>query len=463
MIGSAEYDLAKYLDQLIKPHIPDQFMVSSTTQFLDRVKSIFFQPSDKLVSFDVVSLFTNVPLKETIRIISSYLYPECGESCLPFPKKSFEKLMKIATGGFFMHQDKVYTQTDGVAMGNPLGPTLANFFLAHLETTSLNKFSGIRPKLYLRYVDDVFAVFEEESQIKPFFDYLNQLHKNLTFTSELGTKTLPFLNVEIQVNANDFNSWVYRKKTHTGVLLNFSAIVPGSWKTGLVMCLLHQAKTICSSDFYFRSEVSRLKEMFFLNGYPKSFFDKAFQRFLDKQNNDAVPTADENTEDLKTVNLTIPFLGEASNKFAKQMVSLFKSTYNVKLLPVFTSTKIGDYFSLKSGTPFPYSSNVVYQFHCLRDAGCSYIGQSKRHLMTRVNEHLSLHKPGGSQSEIKNHVYKCPSCHKQFLSVDNFKILKKCKTSYETVIHEALRIKKLRPKLNKQLLKGGVSYLLKVF
>ena len=145
------------------------------------------------------------------------------------------------------------------------------------------------------------------------------------------------------------------------------------------------------------------------------------------------------------------------------MVSLFKSTYNVKLLPVFTSTKIGDYFSLKSGTPFPYSSNVVYQFHCLRDAGCSYIGQSKRHLMTRVNEHLSLHKPGGSQSEIKNHVYKCPSCHKQFLSVDNFKILKKCKTSYETVIHEALRIKKLRPKLNKQLLKGGVSYLLKVF
>ena len=385
-----------------------------------------------------------------------YLYPEVGESSLPFPKKSFEKLLTIATGGLFMHQDKFYTQIDGVAMGNPLGPTLANFFLAHLETTSLNNFSGHGPKMYLRYVDDVFAVFEEESQIKPFFDYLNQLHKNLKFTAELGTKTLPFLNVEIEVNANDFNSWVYRKKTHTGVLLNFSAIVPGSWKTGLVMCLLHQAQSICSSEFYFRSEVAKLKEMFYSNGYPKSFFDKALEKFIEKQNMDVIPTADENTEDVKKVNLTIPFLGEASRKFAKQMVSLFKSTYNVKLVPVFTSTKIGDYFSLKSGTPFPYSSNVVYQFHCLRDAGCSYIGQSKRHLTTRVKEHLSPPKLGGAQSEIKTHIFdNCPICSKRFLSVDNFKILKKCKTRYETIIHEALNIKKTSTKTKQTINERG--------
>ena len=461
MIGSAEYDLAKYLDALIKPHIPDCFMVNSTKQFLDRVKSIFFQSTDKLVSFDVVSLFTNVPLNDTIKIISSYLYPEGVESCMPFPKKSFEKLMKIATGGLFMHQDRFYTQTDGVAMGNPLGPTLANFFLAHLETTVLNKFPGSKPKLYLRYVDDIFAVFEEESHIIPFFNYLNQLHKNLAFTTELGGRTLPFLNVEIEVNANNFNSWVYRKKTHTGVLMNFSAIVPISWKTGLVMGQLHRAKTICSNDLYFRQEVAKLKEMFCCNGYSRSFFDKAYQWFLNKQDVDIVPTVDEDTEVIKTVNLTIPYLGEASDKFAKQMISLVKKTYNVKVLPVFTSTKIGDYFSLKTSTPFPYSANVVYQFHCLRDAGCSYIGQSKRHLLTRVNEHLSL--TGGPESQIKNHIYNCPKCHKQFLSVENFKVLKKCRTSFETMIQEALKIKRLRPKLNKQLVKGGVSYLLKVF
>ena len=128
----------------------------------------------------------------------------------------------------------------------------------------------------MRYVDDVFAVFEQESHIPAFFDYLDQLHQNLAFTMELGTRTLPFLNVEIEVNGDDFDSWVYRKKTHTGVLLNYSAVVPGGWKTGLVMCLLHQAKTICSNEFYFTKEVSKLKEMFFFfYGYPISFFDKA--------------------------------------------------------------------------------------------------------------------------------------------------------------------------------------------
>ena len=244
-----------------------------------------------------------------------------------------------------------------------------------------------------------------------------------------------------------------------------SAIVPGSWKSGLIMCLLHQARNICSNETYFSNEVSKLKDMFSRNGYPMSFFDKVYLKFRERYiSNSALPADNdsENEEEL-TVNLTIPFVGEASNVFAKQMISLVKSTYNIKVLPVFTSVKIGDYFSLKCGTPFPYSTNVVYQFNCLRDADCSYIGQTKRHLLTRVNEHLSLHKPSGPKSEIKSHIYNCPICHARFLSVDNFKVLKKCKNSYDIRIHEALKIKKLRPKLNKQLMKGGVSYLLKVF
>ena len=218
-----------------------------------------------------------------------------------------------------------------------------------------------------------------------------------------------------------------------------------------------------SSDTYFKNEVSKLKEMFFLNGYPRSFFDRAFQNFMDRLSRDCTPTVEEDSEDIKKVNLTVPYLGEPSRKFAKQMKSLFKSTYNVKLQPVFTTTKIGDYFSLKDRTPFPYSANVVYQFHCLRDAGCTYIGQTKRHLLTRVKEHLSPLKQSGPKSEVRTHINRCPSCHKNFLGIDNFKVLKKCQNSYETVIHEALTIKRFQPKLNKQLMKAGASYLLKVF
>ena len=71
--------------------------------------------------------------------------------------------------------------------------------------------------------------------------------------------------------------------------------------------------------------------MFCLNGYPKTFFDRAFKKFQDKQNADIIPTVDENLEEVQTVNLTIPYIGEASNLFAKQMRSLFKTNFNVKL------------------------------------------------------------------------------------------------------------------------------------
>ena len=69
--------------------------------------------------------------------------------------------MHLATQGMFLYNNKLYKQIDGVAMGSPLGCTLANFFLGHLETVIFKQPSSTHPKMYLRYVDDVFAVFDE--------------------------------------------------------------------------------------------------------------------------------------------------------------------------------------------------------------------------------------------------------------------------------------------------------------
>ena len=54
---------------------------------------------------------------------------------------------------------KLYQQHDGVSMGSPLAPILANFFLAHIENKLLGKQLDFHPKLYSRYVDDIFATF----------------------------------------------------------------------------------------------------------------------------------------------------------------------------------------------------------------------------------------------------------------------------------------------------------------
>ena len=64
-----------------------------------------------------------------------------------------------------------YTQIDGVAMGFPLCPSLANAFLCHHETKWLNdcpkKFKSV---FFKRYANDIFVLFKRPEHVKPFVD-----------------------------------------------------------------------------------------------------------------------------------------------------------------------------------------------------------------------------------------------------------------------------------------------------
>ena len=66
-------------------------------------------------------------MNETIHIACNYVYQQ--HSPPKYSKETFKKLLQIATGGYFLHRGKLYCHIDGVTMGIPLGPTLANFFL----------------------------------------------------------------------------------------------------------------------------------------------------------------------------------------------------------------------------------------------------------------------------------------------------------------------------------------------
>ena len=72
---------------------------------------------------------------------------------------------------------------DGVAMGSPLAPVLANLFMGHHEKRWLENYnSGI--EFYRKYVDDTFALFNTEQDALSFFSYINSQHPNIKFTME---------------------------------------------------------------------------------------------------------------------------------------------------------------------------------------------------------------------------------------------------------------------------------------
>ena len=137
MVGSSQYELAKWLASILQP-VLEQFStncIKGSFTFTQTMQDLRLKEKDVyLCTFDISSLFTNVPLKETIGKCAEALYKE-SSSTPPFPQTVFIELMKSATSSVeFSFNDTMYKQTDGVAIGSPLGPALANIFVGYHES-----------------------------------------------------------------------------------------------------------------------------------------------------------------------------------------------------------------------------------------------------------------------------------------------------------------------------------------
>ena len=156
--------------------------------------------------------------------------------------------MKSATSGVeFSFNDIMYKQTDGVAMGSPLGPALANIFVGFYEEKLFSQKS--KPSTYFRYVDDTFAMFRNEEESDNFFKQLNCLHPSLKFTFEKEKNNcLPFLDVNVERTATGFETSVYRKPTFTGQYLRWESFSPTKQKTNLISTLVHRELMICTKS-----------------------------------------------------------------------------------------------------------------------------------------------------------------------------------------------------------------------
>ena len=146
----------------------------------------------KKVSFDVKSLFTNVPLEKTIEITLKKIYKR-QEINTSISKKEMKQLLTLCTKNVhFTYDNKVYQQNDGVAMGSPLGPVLSGIFMVKLEN-SLVPTLNESMTLCQRFVDDNITFVKNDS-IAYVLDQLNSFHEQIQFTYEVEIITnCPFL------------------------------------------------------------------------------------------------------------------------------------------------------------------------------------------------------------------------------------------------------------------------------
>ena len=108
------------------------------------------------------------------------------------------ELMQLATSSVeFSFNNNIHRQIDGVAAGSPLGPALKKSFVGYQEAKLFNITQ--RSLMLFWYVDDTFAVFNNEEDCNTFLTHLNSLHPSLRFTYEKESNHfLPFLDVLVE-------------------------------------------------------------------------------------------------------------------------------------------------------------------------------------------------------------------------------------------------------------------------
>ena len=369
--GSACHPLSQFLVKTIRPLSGKSAShVKNSTHFVSLVKDMQPTANTQMISFDVVSLFTNVPTSEALAVVRKRLEED---DTLPertnIPTNDIMELLTfcVTTTAFQLGED-YYQQTEGMAMGSPLSPVIANIYMEHFEDMAL-EMAPLKPSVWLRYVDDTFVLWEHQEDVAAFLEHINSLRPSIQFTMEREKNNkLPFLDVEVERASGRFTTSVYRKPTTTGRYLNFQSHHPDNVKKSIVRCLQHRANTISGDDGIRKKEMDHLTETFKRNGYPSRVIDHK-----PKHQN-------EQPKEKPTATVSLPYSRGLSEKIRR-----ICGRYNIRTVFRSDTTLRRTLTKVRPPTPKEHTKNCIYDIPC--SCGRSYKGETSRPLSVRLEEH----------------------------------------------------------------------------
>ena len=274
-VGSPSYQLSKHLTYIISPLVgKTSSHVKNSTHFAEFISMQSVYPGEVLVSFDVVSLFTNIPVNLACRIAEERLNADdtLGDRTGLSPEQVLSLLRLCLNATFLAYQGEYYQQIFGTAMGSPVSATIADLVMEDVEKRALSSFPN-PPPFWKRYVDDTCTTLHPDS-IPVFHQHLNSIEPSIQFTYEVEQDgVIPFLDTEVTHHSDgSLSTKVYRKKTHTDQYLNFQSHHPLSHKLAVPRTLFSRAQKLCT---YFPDRITEdehVEAALRKNGYPRTMF-----------------------------------------------------------------------------------------------------------------------------------------------------------------------------------------------
>lgn len=349
----------------------------------------------KLLTLDIENMFPSIPLESVIDSASDILLNKFGTAT----KQEIIKLLKFCTTDMcFNFGDFYYKQKNGVTMGSPLAPILAELFLLDIEKRFIyNNNFLIKNFFYYRYVDDIFMIIPDKISEQIILNYFNILSPQLKFTMEIENKnTINFLDVLIEKSHfKIFTSW-FRKDSNTLNFTDWNSIGPKHYKINLVKTMINRLRKICSDKNILKKDLWELKLSFIRSNYPIMLLNKLFSK-----NRIIKPLA---IASQKEFFLGVKFYNNRSVKFARSLSKIVNKYFGfVKIVTYFPSgKKLINYFSQKIKNNNFDTCMGVYQIPC-NDCNLKYIGETGRAFKIRIKEHEANCRNHSNYSAVVNH------------------------------------------------------------
>ena len=174
--GTCYYKTGKVIAQYLKPLTNNEFVINSTQDFPSMLNTVELS-EDEDVSYDVESLFTNIPINKTIDFICDEIY--IHKKLQPICKRSiFQKLLlKLTTEYTFSVNEQLFKQIDVFSMGGTLSVVLSDYFMNKMEKDAVIPF---KPKFYKRFVDDIYRR-RKRNEPDELFDKIIVIRNRLSF------------------------------------------------------------------------------------------------------------------------------------------------------------------------------------------------------------------------------------------------------------------------------------------
>jgi hypothetical protein len=236
-ISAAHEKMAKWLvSEFVSMLPPEGMYVKNTVEFVDKIKNVHIMPYDMLVSFDVKALFPSIPVDEGMELLKKWLEEQhLNPDVLTQYFKLAKWVMKL---NFFQCNGKFYEQTEGTAMGNAFSPFLANLYMANFEMVLKRR--NLLPKVWVRYVDDIFCVINRR-KVSTLLSLLNSQNPSIKVTCEEEIDgSLPFLDVRVSRRDSRLEFDVYRKPTNTQRCIPITSCHPMEHKIDAFHSMLHR-------------------------------------------------------------------------------------------------------------------------------------------------------------------------------------------------------------------------------